>query len=146
MVNELIKGIAHVCISSTDLQASERFYLEGLGLTKCFDFVRNDDIVGYYLKVSDRMFIEAFRRDEVEDGGKAPVRHFCLETDNIDAVRDRLIEKGYEVGEKKARCRPRLPGLGDRPEWCSHRIPRVHGQEHPAHRRELHPRLIGRCT
>lgn len=98
---KMIKGIAHVCISSTDLEASERFYLNGLGLTKCFDFIRNDEIVGYYLKVSDRMFIEAFHRDEVEGGEKAPVRHFCLETDSIDTIRDHLISRGYEVGEKK---------------------------------------------
>ena len=32
----MIKGLAHVCLSATDLAAVERFYCRGLGLKKVF--------------------------------------------------------------------------------------------------------------
>ena len=98
----MVNAIAHVCISSTDLDATERFYLDGLGFSIAFNFIRNGERVGYYIKVADRMFIEVFRKDEIEgDGRKSPVVHFCLETDSIDTLSKHLVSKGYKVSEKK---------------------------------------------
>lgn len=97
----MINQIAHVCISSLDLDATERFYCKGLGFRKVFDFVRDGNVVGFYLGVTENTYIEVFRQDKVDTKAKSPVRHFCLEVDSIDVVSDHLTESGYEVTEKK---------------------------------------------
>lgn len=97
----LIKRIAHVCIGSTDLAATEKFYTKGLGFTKHFDFIRNGKVIGFYLLVGDNTYVEVFTNDAMADEPKAPIKHFCLEVDDIEAVRKQLIGAGYEVTEKK---------------------------------------------
>ena len=79
----MIKGIAHVCIGSTDLDATERFYCSGLGFTKAFRFVRGGQAVGYYLKVSEGTYIEVFLRSEVDRQAAAPISHICLEARDL---------------------------------------------------------------
>jgi catechol 2,3-dioxygenase-like lactoylglutathione lyase family enzyme len=36
----MLKQLAHICIHSEDLDATERFYTTALGMTKGFDFIR----------------------------------------------------------------------------------------------------------
>ena len=97
----MINQIAHVCISSLDLDATQRFYCEGLGFRKVFDFKRDGNLVGYFLGVTENTFVEVFRADEIDPKAKSPVKHFCLEVDSIDAVSRHLTETGYEVTDKK---------------------------------------------
>ena len=96
----MIQGIAHVCIRVADLDRTARFYCEGLGLAKAFDFIRNGEVVGFYLKVGNGNYLEFFRRDETGNGPN-PIDHLCLETDSIDSVNARLAAAGYATGEKK---------------------------------------------
>lgn len=96
----MIQGIAHICIRVADLDKTLRFYREGLGLEKAFDFVRDGEVIGFYLKAGSHNYLEFFRREEMKTGPN-PIDHFCLETDSIDAVNVRLAEAGYAVGEKK---------------------------------------------
>ena len=56
----MIVGLAHVCFTVKDLEASEAYYRDGLGLTPAFDFV--DDAgrrFGTYLHAGGRNFIES---------------------------------------------------------------------------------------
>lgn len=99
----MITGIAHVCIGCTDLAAVERFYCKCLGFTKRFDFIKGEKVIGFYLQVASNMFLEFFQADSVPAGG-SPIRHICLETDDIDGVIARLQAHGYQVGEKKMGC------------------------------------------
>ena len=96
----MIKRIAHICIGCTDLTEVERFYCQCLGFTKRFDFMKNGKCIGFYLEVGEGGFLEFFRADEVPCAG-SPIRHLCLETDDIDGVIDRLNQGGYKVGQKK---------------------------------------------
>lgn len=96
----MITRIAHVCIACTDLDAVERFYIQALGFSKKFDFIKNDRRVGCYLKIANGCFLEFFTADSVPNT-PSPIRHLCLETDNIDNVIARLTTFGYTVGEKK---------------------------------------------
>jgi catechol 2,3-dioxygenase-like lactoylglutathione lyase family enzyme len=96
----MIKGIAHVCIGATDLAAVERFYCGCLGFTKKFDFLRQGKVIGFYLQVAPNSFIEFFQSDSVPQAG-SPIRHICLETDDIDGVIARVKQCGYQIGEKK---------------------------------------------
>ncbi len=97
----MIKGFAHVCLSATDLTAAERFYCSGLGFTKTFDFIRNSRVIGFYLEVSQGNYVEIFHRDGIDTKANGPIQHFCLEVDDIEQVRRRLTENGYEVTDKK---------------------------------------------
>jgi catechol 2,3-dioxygenase-like lactoylglutathione lyase family enzyme len=95
-------SIAHICIRTRDLAKTEAFYTEALGLSKVFDFTKNKRKVGFYLKVSDRSYIEAF--DEDFTPAKSAIAHFCLETDDIDAAKKRLKDFGVSSTEKKLGC------------------------------------------
>lgn len=96
----MIKGIAHICIVASDLKAVEAFYCGILGLVKRFEYTKNGGIVGMYIAVPGRSFIEVFPADAVPSQA-GPVRHFCLEVEDIDALIVHLRSKGYQVADKK---------------------------------------------
>ncbi len=97
----MIKGLAHVCIAAHDLAATERFYCNGLGLEKVFNFVRGDEATGFYLRVADNTYIEVFHQSPRAAQEGFPIRHLCLQVSDIDAVAARLKSKGYDVTDKK---------------------------------------------
>jgi catechol 2,3-dioxygenase-like lactoylglutathione lyase family enzyme len=99
-----IKSVAHVCIKSSDLDATTEFYCGALGMKRIFDFTRQGKIIGFYLKAANETFIEVFHADEVEKIGKQVLNHFCLEVDSIEAVRQSLVERGYTAREIKLGC------------------------------------------
>lgn len=91
--------LAHVCIESADLEATERFY-GCLGLTRQFEF-RNPAglLIGYYLRFDDRTFLEVIRVRRTRPEGL--VRHFAIESDDIEALRGRLLAAGFEASDKR---------------------------------------------
>ncbi len=97
----MIKGFAHVCLSATDLTEVERFYCSGLGFEKAFEFIRNGRVVGFYLKLPRGGYIEVFHQDQIDPTATSPIRHFCLEVDDIEQIGLRLAENGYEATQKK---------------------------------------------
>jgi glyoxylase I family protein len=95
--DSMIKQLAHVCIYSTDLDATTRFYCEGLELERGFEFVRNGDLFGYYINLGENTFIEVFKG---EPGTEGNIKHIAIEVDDMDQIITRLREYGYEVGDK----------------------------------------------
>ena len=91
--------LAHVCIESADLDATEKFY-GCLGLRRQFEF-RNPAglLIGYYLKFDDQTFLEVIRVEAVRTEGA--VRHFAIESDDIDALRARLLAAGFQATDKR---------------------------------------------
>jgi len=98
---KMIKRIAHLCIISKDLTATEKFYTTALGLKKAFYFLRNGTVTGFYLAVGDDSFIEVFLTDQTPDGKSSAIQHFCLEVDSIDEIAARVKKAGYEISEKQ---------------------------------------------
>lgn len=96
----MIKALAHVCLFSRDLERTRQFYCDGLGLSVQFRFLRQGELFGFYLKISDTQFIEVFHREEAA-GGVAQIGHLCLETDDIAALRSDLTARGIETTEPK---------------------------------------------
>jgi len=94
-----VTRLAHVCIESADLDATERFYA-CLGLRRRFEF-RNlrGLLIGYYLQFADRSFIEVIHVEEARREGA--VRHFAIESEDVDALRSKLREAGFDAGEKR---------------------------------------------
>jgi catechol 2,3-dioxygenase-like lactoylglutathione lyase family enzyme len=95
----MTRRIAHVCIGATDLAAVERLYCEGLGFERRFDFTKAGRLVGFYLHAGNETFLEVFLSDAVPPHGN-PIRHFCIEVDDLDAVRSRVQAMGYVVTDK----------------------------------------------
>jgi lactoylglutathione lyase/glyoxylase I family protein len=95
-----IKSVAHVCIKTTDLEQTREFYCGGLGMTILFRFLRNRQTIGFYLKGSSSTFIEVFAIDATESIRREhTLNHFCLETEQIQTLRQTLLERGYSPGE-----------------------------------------------
>jgi len=99
-VRRVIRGIAHVCLGAKDLAATRKFYCEGLGFSKQFDFIRNGEVVGFYLKVAEGNFIEVFRQDEIHAHSQCPIMHICFEVDDVDALAAHLKSLGYAATDK----------------------------------------------
>jgi len=97
----MIKGLAHVCLGSDDLDASLKFYCECLGLRRHFDFVKDGSLVGFYLEIGKGSYVEIFKGEKLSPQGSLPIRHFCLEVDDIDAILERLRSFGFKAGDKK---------------------------------------------
>ena len=91
--------LAHVCIESAELDATERFYA-CLGLRRQFEF-RNPAglLIGFYLRFDDETFLEVIRVERVRAEGV--VRHFAIESDDIGALRTRLLGAGFEASERR---------------------------------------------
>ncbi len=99
-----IERIAHVCLKSDDLAATREFY-ELLGARHVFDFTQRGKVIGFYLRVSDRDFVEVFDSEaKPEIVGVPPLDHVCFETSDIEGLRGRLAEAGCEPGAIKLGC------------------------------------------
>ena len=97
----MIKGFAHICLLAADLEAAERFYCQGLGFKKAFNFIRKGKVTGFYLELAQGTYIEIFQNSTIEIRDNSPILHFCLEVDDIDQVARRLNEHGYATTPKK---------------------------------------------
>lgn len=96
--------LAHVCISSTDLAASEHFYSEVLGLEKRFDFKKDDKLYGFYFALDDNTFIEVFIESQIEKSSVPAIKHICLEVADIDNAIEAIKKKNWPIGEKSQGC------------------------------------------
>lgn len=109
----MFKRLAHVCISATDLAATERFYVDLLGLEKAFDFRRGGEKVGFYLKAGESTFIEVFAQADEPAAARPLIRHFCLEVEDLHAAAAALKSKGVDV------CGGKLGGDGAWQAWIT---------------------------
>ena len=55
---KLVKQMAHACVMSHDLVASEDFYCRILGLEKVFNFDKPKGRIGFYLATGGRTYID----------------------------------------------------------------------------------------
>ena len=96
----MIKGLAHICFTAGDLDASEAFYRDKLGFAHGFDFVRDDGTrSGVYLHVGGRNFLELFEGSLGEPAEGRTYRHFCLEVDDLAGTVETLRSRGVEVSD-----------------------------------------------
>ena len=96
----MVKGLAHLCILSKDLHRSEYFYADILKFRKKFNFLKDDEIVGYYLDSGNGVFIEIFKSEIINLVKKEPIAHFCLEVEDIDKEISNLRNHNITVTAK----------------------------------------------
>lgn len=97
----MITQLAHICIHSTDIDATARFYTEGLGLEMGLEFIKDGELFGYYLNLGNDTFIEVFKGESREVGN---IDHIAIQTDDIDGIIQRVKDHGYEIGKKSLGC------------------------------------------
>lgn len=97
-------SLAHLCIYTKDLEATRKFYCDGLGMKKVFDFTHNGALYGFYLEMSKGNYIEVFLSDDLESESNGPMRHLCLETENITGAKETISKAGIETTEIKKGC------------------------------------------
>ena len=95
----MLVRLAHVCINTPDLDASERFY-GLLGAKRRFEF-RNlqEELIGMYMYFGENSFIELVKVAEQE--GTGSLAHFALEVSDADEAYKELRAAGIEVTEKE---------------------------------------------
>jgi len=105
----MITGVAHVCLGVRDLNVSEAFYRDALGLKHAFDFINEEgNRFGAYFHVGGRNFIELFEGDAAGPVEGQAYRHTCLEVDDIEKA----------VAELRSRCAEVTnPVLGSDGSW-----------------------------
>ena len=99
----LFKRLAHVCLQVTDLKRTLAYYHK-LGLTDVFRFTRKGADFGIYLQISEGHYLEIFEepsRGPVVNNGLA---HFCLESEDLDALMKHLDAQGVSYTPKKQGC------------------------------------------
>jgi lactoylglutathione lyase/glyoxylase I family protein len=96
-----VKQVAHVCIFAHDLEATRRFYEEALGLDVAFRFLRDGEVIGFYLNAGGRSHIEVFERQETRFDETDQINHLCLEVESIDAALAHLAAQGVEPTRPK---------------------------------------------
>jgi catechol 2,3-dioxygenase-like lactoylglutathione lyase family enzyme len=96
----MFKRIAHVCLNTSDLERSVAWY-EKLDFGIRFRFTRKGSQFGVYMVVAEGTFVEIFEDPNLGPVVNNGIAHFCLETDDIDAVVEKLTERGIAVTPKK---------------------------------------------
>ncbi|WP_438036514.1 VOC family protein [Sorangium sp. So ce204] len=99
----MFKRIAHVCLNVRDLQRSVDFYGK-LGFATKFSFTREGAPFGAYLEIADGNYVEMFEDRNLGEVVNTGIAHFCLETDDMDAVMATLKRRGVPFTEKKLGC------------------------------------------
>jgi catechol 2,3-dioxygenase-like lactoylglutathione lyase family enzyme len=99
-----IKRLSHVCLSSRNLDATERFYVDVMGFKIVHEF-RNaaGERYGFFLDAGGGTFLEFFNKP---DAGReeALFRHLCFEVDDIEAFAAHARAHGFsDVSIKRGR-------------------------------------------
>ena len=94
----MIKRLAHICIHTNDLAETQRFFCNALGLEKGFEFEKDGDLFGFYIKLGGKTFIEVFKGKPAEVGN---IDHIAIETDDINQVITTIRAHGFEATDKK---------------------------------------------
>jgi catechol 2,3-dioxygenase-like lactoylglutathione lyase family enzyme len=94
----MITQLAHICIRSADLELTKRFYTQALGLELGFEFEKQGELFGFYIKVGNATFIEVFKGDP---GPVGNINHVAIQVTDLDALISRIRDAGFTVGDKK---------------------------------------------
>jgi catechol 2,3-dioxygenase-like lactoylglutathione lyase family enzyme len=101
MPKPFIKQVAHTCIFAHDLDRTEAFYRDVLGIPTAFTFMRGEERIGYYLDFGARTFVEVFRKADSSFAETNQINHICLETEDLDGLLAHVRAQGVEITDKK---------------------------------------------
>lgn len=93
----MLKGLSHIGIWVSDLEATLAFYRRIPGVQEVFRLAHEDGSVRLvYLRVGDREFVELFPNagGPHEQLNNSHITHYCLETDDIWDLHKALVDAG----------------------------------------------------
>ncbi|MDR1813139.1 MAG: VOC family protein [Candidatus Fibromonas sp.] len=96
-------SLAHICLNVRNLEYSIEYY-QKLGFKPKFKFTRNGRHYGHYLEIGHNHYIELFEDPDMDAPVNTGLVHFCLESENIDALVVDLDSKGIPHTDKKLGC------------------------------------------
>ena len=94
----MIKQMAHICINTKDLEKTLYFYTQVLALEKGFEFEKDGQLFGYYIKLGNNSFIEVFKG---EPGQVGNINHVAIEVEDMDELISRIRSYDIEIEDKK---------------------------------------------
>jgi catechol 2,3-dioxygenase-like lactoylglutathione lyase family enzyme len=95
----MLVRLAHVCVETPDLEATERFY-EHLGARRRFEFRNLQEVlIGMYMYFGQDSYIELVLVSEPRVEGA--INHFALQVEDVDQARVQLLAAGVEVSDKE---------------------------------------------
>jgi catechol 2,3-dioxygenase-like lactoylglutathione lyase family enzyme len=98
----VMKALAHACILSNDLDKTQQFYCEALGLRHRFDFMRNGERVGYYLEITPGQYLEVFHTTAQNQAlGHQRLHHLCFEVEDVQDTIAQLEHHGVPTRDLK---------------------------------------------
>ncbi|WP_280771440.1 VOC family protein [Salipaludibacillus daqingensis] len=97
----MIKGLAHIALTVSDMESSLRFYRDILGLKHVFDVKDKEGNPWIeYIQVGPQQFIELFHGGENDHEPlekEIGVHHLCIRVDDIDGIADHLKSHGITL-------------------------------------------------
>lgn len=100
MTPKIVRKIAHTCIFAHDLEETATFYREVLGIEKVFNFLRNGQVIGYYLDAGGDTHIEVFHKATARYDDSNVIDHICLEVIDMDAAIAHVRSMGVQIRDK----------------------------------------------
>jgi catechol 2,3-dioxygenase-like lactoylglutathione lyase family enzyme len=98
-----IKKLAHVCLSTCQLETIVEFYTHTLGLRVIHEFLNPEgERYGVFLLVGDGSFLEFFNSNAVRVE-KGVFRHLCFEVADIESLAEQLRQKEYIVEVRRGK-------------------------------------------
>jgi catechol 2,3-dioxygenase-like lactoylglutathione lyase family enzyme len=90
-----ILGVAHISLYAQNFEASRSFYGKFLGFEEPYSLNNTDGSVSMtFFKINDKQYIELSPEREPHSDR---LNHFAIETDNAEAMRAYLAQKGVHV-------------------------------------------------
>ena len=98
----MITNIAHNAVTVADMEASLRFYTEGLGFRKAFEIPNPDTGEPWivYLNICPGQFLELFYGGTEQNPWRHEhigFNHFCFEVDDIHTAVEKVRQAGYPI-------------------------------------------------
>jgi catechol 2,3-dioxygenase-like lactoylglutathione lyase family enzyme len=95
-------GIAHIAVTTRDMEKSLDFYTNALGLKKVFEIPEPETGKPWiiYLYVGGRQFVELFYNGSKDNPWQQELcgfNHLCLEVDNIHTATEKITKAGYTL-------------------------------------------------
>ena len=97
--NEIVKGCGfhHVAVRTHDWDASQKFWIEGLGFHPAIEW-SEAPTRACMLDMGDGNYLELFEREKLETAdAEAPILHFCLRTNDVDAATEKARKAGATI-------------------------------------------------
>ena len=101
MAKQIVRQVSHLCIFTSDLDATQKFWNGALGMPITFRFSRKGEPFGFYFTAGGNTNIEVFRNDKAKYDDTNAVNHLALEVFDMDDAIATARAAGVAVTDKK---------------------------------------------